>query len=329
MAETGEKLVVSRRRPWYWLHRSTVLLLIAGIFVAAVVELPGDDAPKGMVVPSGQNACGFTIEAGQVDHGWPFVYLKRHTLGLSPTGSISFAAIWNVTNGVESISMGAAALDALIISMVLVAIVIFHERKRRRGDRLTQFRLRTFMIATAVCAGFFAWWRQERLLDTELRTHLDAIDPSGMDRSWRSGGVLLGKTTPISRLPLWLNSLIGEDRAADIGVTQPGFAFISWSPRIHDDVKYLVDRFPSRIVLVLERDCSDDGWLRLSKLETLRTMCVIDPTIGRSGVEAIKQLRSLEDLTLVLLDVPDGLQEELQKALPHCKVHLAQTPLRE
>jgi hypothetical protein len=237
----------SVRRPWYRLHFSSWLVLVLALALGGLFVLPGEEIPRGGWVDS------FPIR-----HGWPMTFMRRSVDGSDSQSEYA----WCLTVGVEDFRFGTLVLDFAVVALGVAAIVGFWEyrrRKRRRG----QFSLRTLLIMVTMLCICFGWWTSGRSRDEELRLHLKGVSSifainAGLDR--------------VPRFPLWLCGLVGDEKLIPIGINQPRDAVVGWYAAHHENLRYLVERFPERIGLEYSelKDPSDIDLERLSEFKSLQ-----------------------------------------------------------
>ena len=99
------------------------------------------------------------------------------------------------------------------------------------------------------------------------RTHLKGVSSifainAGLDR--------------VPRFPLWLRGLVGDEKLIPIGVNQPRNAVVGWYAADHENLRYLVERFPERIGLEYSelKDPSDTDLEKLSEFKSLQWLHV-------------------------------------------------------
>jgi hypothetical protein len=267
------------------------------VIAGALVNLPGNDSQDFDYQPHPESELPVPPDR-VLYHGWPMWYFARDVIWPPPKTTTEFETIWTPVNTGE-VWTGFAPrfrfwpflLDISIAIVVTTAVATLFEWRRRRSSRL-QFRLSTLLIGVTGLASALGWWQLERAADKELRQHLTAL--SQEHRPGWSPPLWLGSATPVSRLPLWLRSAIGEERAANLGINRPNKMFIDSDPSALDDIEYLVERFPSTLELHVWEINSAEEWDRFCQLSRQEVVSLdrLDDSV-LSHLESFSRLRML------------------------------------
>ena len=265
------------RRPWFRLHLSTCVVLLFALAGAALLNIPGEEVER-------WGKFGWSkLDDVYVAHGWPATFLRRARL----PNATQAALAWHLTQGVEELRIGALLLDFCVAAAGIALLAIVLERRRRRRP-FFQFRLRTLLVGVVLVAVGLDWWRSQRYADTELRGRIGAFVDFGGDPLFPEAERV------VPRFPLWVRALVGDERLIRTGVTKPNCIGVDWTRKDHANIKYLVDRFPERIVVGLQGDESDADLDLFCELTNLENLDISDPDeriLSRLG--RFKKLRFL------------------------------------
>lgn len=173
------------RRLWWPRFVSTWIVIFLAACAAFATELPG-----------------WRAGATQYSHGWPLAYLHRdyaddpnvqseirlsQNIANSPQGIETawktYGLPWHVeavmqpwsTANETSYSIWRATIDFAFVIAVAFAAGWIYQRRRARGRRMWQFRLRTALATTLVIAIFCAWaadWRDQLRAEHQLTDQL-------------------------------------------------------------------------------------------------------------------------------------------------------------
>lgn len=273
------------RRRWYRLHFSSLLLLVLCLVIAAIIEVPGDDVCDVALDKPQSNKSGAWMWLKQ---GWPLVYAHRDPAWPPEPAATEFAAVWNPFDSIRDFNAWAFMLDFSMVLAATIVVVVVFERRRRRSHR-PQFRLRTLLICTAVLAAVLGWWNYERSRSKECLRHIEAL----FDAPPNDDGIAMwsGSRVPVSRLPFWICSLVGKDDALIFGFNAPAVMNAHWYPEVHEQIKYLVQNYPSRVELSLQHNPTTDDWAKLAELTELEVL-----TVWRGDDDVLRHLAPYKNL---------------------------------
>jgi len=316
---------VEKRRPWYRLHISTLLVLIVAASVLVLVVVPGDFEDMVFL-----NTGAFFTEQGSVEHGWPGVYLRRVT-GYQSSGpprpelGIPWLTkeAWEFSGEEREFRPATLAMDVAAAVAILAALGAAVEWRRRRHHRAWQFSLGEVLLLTLFVAGVLGWWQYNRRC-FQREKELMAISRAEYD--------VRGDGQMKCRGPVWLRKLAGAGnlkafhrvtevslRDAQCSDEQISQSFqeirslLACPESLHLRSKYLTDaglahlaEFPHlRSLTIDSRRVTDAGLEHVAGLHGLEELRLLGCRITDQGLKPLSQLKDLRSLTFVVTDL-DG-----------------------
>jgi hypothetical protein len=297
------------------IHRSTVVVALAITAVVLLTNVPGDSTYL--------SDWGGVYKA-EYEHGWPWVFLKRRMFyGFSdpkrptslstPTYGIPWTAgaTWKFWQGNAMWKPHPLALFGNVATGLLLigAVASTWEWRRRRRTRLMQFSLREIVIATAVVAAAFGWWRYKQ-------AEGDREDNLGYAAgNWSYHG------------PLWLKRLVGE---SPLTTTFSRIDGVALHVTDNDQFQKTVSGFRSlRYLREVELDnysLDKDKYVELSfsalqQLDGLRELWLAGFMLTENDVYELEAVSNLEVIRIDNWEEqkPDILVQ-LIGAMPDCKI---------
>ena len=205
----------------------------------------------------------------------------------------------------------------------------------KRKRRWFQFRLRTLLIFTLVCAIGSAWVAHRAELKRKEREAVEAIIRLGGSVAYDYDLVNGAKPTG----PDWLRNLLGENffseavivSVSDAFVADAGLENLKGLPKLQTlDLSYaqvtdaglvnLKGLAQLQYLYLNGSKVGDAGLVYLKGLEQLRVLSLSGTKITDSGLVNLKGLNQLQKLLLQNTKVTDARVNDLQKALPNCKI---------
>ena len=204
----------------------------------------------------------------------------------------------------------------------------------KRKRRWFQFSLRTLMIGVVIVAIACGWIGRKIERKHQERDAVEELRKKGATVFYDFNRVSKGSPPG----PDWVRKLLGENYFSEVEwVIEPG--------NLADDDLKIVSRLTQlKSLRLYSAKITDAGLVNLSHLTELQELYLVQAAITNSGLENLKgltQLRSLwlygtnvsdaglvnlrglsqlKYLSLVFTKVSDNGIEELQKALPSCKI---------
>ncbi len=291
-------------RPWYRLHLSTWLLLIPAVAVLLLLNIPGDE-PAGLI-----------FEGSEMVHGFPATYLRRcrddwiyspDEVRLAPmdpwrlagrpkavppnapqpTGAIGGGNGQVIGAEALSFSLLALLIDIAVAAGLLGAFCALAEW-RRRLRKLYQFSLLELLSLTTAFAIGFGWWVAQHKEESRLVEQFEASGGTSFSVSGPNNSIKL-----IPRFPRWVRDLFGDERLRSIGLNRPRLC-MCWTSAVQEHVKYLVDRFPSSVHVIVGQDASEADWTSIAELSSLEALDVYNSS--NNDVSRIEKLANLRQL---------------------------------
>jgi len=317
-AEPPPAQSVEKRRPWYRLHVSTILVLFLAAGVLVLIVLPGDMVESRMVCPGG----GVLAHQRRFEYGWPGVYPRRTEVHLQPVPQQSRWGIpwlsreaWRFSGGKCELRRAILVYDLVVVVVILAAVGGALEWRRRRHHRVWQFRLAELLLLMLLISGALGWWQYNRACYVRELATLSASVEQVQNDYFVNGHYVAGTRY---RGPVWLRRLAGAGnlsvfhRITHVGV---GHALLGseYTPlddeQFRDDVRR-IRRLPHVATLeVYSGLLTDDGFACITELPRLRELYVAAPQVTDSGLEHLRCLDRLEELQLRdVLQIEKGLK---------------------
>ena len=205
----------------------------------------------------------------------------------------------------------------------------------KRKRRWFQFRLRTMLIFTLICAVGSAWVAHRMEQKRREREAIEAIGKLG-GSVWYDYQRVAGGEPPG---PAWLRKLFGEDFFSEVDgvlldesdVTVAGLLNVKrwarlggltlWEGSITDaglaNVKGLAHL---RVLSLWEGSITDAGLANVRGLAQLQRLDLTGTQVTDAGLANLKGLTQLQELDLKRTKVTDAGANELQKSLPNCQI---------
>ncbi|HEV2969088.1 MAG TPA: hypothetical protein VGY55_03800 [Pirellulales bacterium] len=214
-----------------------------------------------------------------------------------------------------------------------------HPPKRKR--HWFQFSLRSLLIFTLICAIPCAWLGRNVERKRRDREAVDAIVKLGGSVVYdyqidRSGKPIPGAEPPG---PDWLRKLLGENLFSEVALVS-----LDGTKVTDAGLVYLRDLTQLETLYLISNNVTDEGLVNLEELRQLKELNLSGTRVGDAGLVHLKGLTRLKKLWLVVTHVTDaglihlnGLNQlqdlelggttvtyagvnDLQKALPKCKI---------
>ncbi len=146
-------------RPWYRLHLSTCVVLVLLTAPLVLLIVPGDS--EHMLHHSGWRPRPTQESRGELEHGWPFVYLRVSEPVDPEPAAIPWLArhAWSFAGSAKQFRPGNLAIDIVVAMLILIVAGITFECRRRRQRNAWQFRLWELLASFLLVAGALAWWQ--------------------------------------------------------------------------------------------------------------------------------------------------------------------------
>jgi Leucine-rich repeat (LRR) protein len=270
------------RRPWFRLHRSTVVLIAISVAVAVALVAPGEIG----CFPDRHSYQHSNSRNDAVVHGWPLPFLWRTPFEFTDDPSTSAnAKAWKFADSVRELSWLSLAVDIFVAFAAIAVFAVFVEWRRRKRSRFLQFTLRELLVCTTAAAILFAWWAHRRRTNAELEEHLSRIST----KFW--------PTEP--GFPLWVRNLAGDTALSKSGLVRPrDVQYLFWDSKRADDIQYVIERFPERTTLAINGPLTDDDVSRIASIAHLECLesQKLDPAARRRFAELIGKLPHLRSL---------------------------------
>lgn len=159
-----------RRRPWWRLHVSTLIVLSLSAVVVAALIIPGEPAPPTDVIGPGLDTA----------FGWPWVY--AHGLYYPMTERLALwseSTLWwpHELQADFGIRWGALSADFAIGLGILIVIAVIVERHTRSRGALYRFRLRDVLVVMLLMAMTASWLAQHRTWRQREKAALAKLEP--------------------------------------------------------------------------------------------------------------------------------------------------------
>jgi hypothetical protein len=333
MAMPGATL--TPQRPWRRLHASTWCVLVAGLVLSVLVIVPGEL----------KETWGWT--AARVEHGWPWVYLSRRTVGFAeyepgkPPWLIADGWNWSVDSRIRvtpnpDFSFVMLLIDLAVAAALVLLLATAFEWWRRQRRRIWQIYLSDLLLGLLGIALLFGWWHHyvRRHGKSELALEqLPLYEPNGRV-VWQYGGpAWLAKLAGTAPLPRQFDSVAAIDLEGSLA--DSSFASAPLNPLANLSMLELFDATDSDVPRLAQlqrlefltlhalpaKPISDRSIPSLTRMTTLRTL-----HIGNSSLsdEAILQLRTLTKLERLSFGKNPRLTRRglnaLQRELPNCSI---------
>ena len=207
----------------------------------------------------------------------------------------------------------------------------------KRKRRWFQFSLRTLMIFTAIAAVAAGWLGKGMELKRNEREAMEALVKLGfyVEYDYEMEG-------PIAkpRGPDWLRNLLGENFFSEVvcvsvgrppnlsdsglvnlkGLTQLQTLDLNGTKVTDAGLMHLIGLPRLDFLSLANTAVSDAGLAQLNGLPRLQTLNLIGTQVTDAGLARLKELTKLQSLELHATKVTDAGVEDLQKALPNCKI---------
>jgi hypothetical protein len=278
--------------PWnsrFRLHRSTcvILLLVAATLFLLIV--PGEHVD---FIP----AAKMTGALGpKIEHGWPWVWLRRQLQFSTPLPNLPDHGIpwlqrmaWDFESGIVDGSLwldkpgvwpGTLALDVLAGIAILVVFGIALEWRLRRRP-LWRFSLAEFLAVIVVLCGALGFWViNQQVADRQIR----AFKQFSSDDFSESKLDYCG--------PQWLRRLVGIELL-------PAFTRVTVAPWITDeniaDLPKIIDELPDVQLVDMRAPTAKDRDLQLvSRWKRLRALLIKSNQITDAGLREVQEMPRL------------------------------------
>ena len=233
--------------------------MLLGVAVGVLLVLPGEEG----WYPGGEDP----VPDRAMVHGWPLTFLWR-----IPKSWAEFfdgdktPYVWHLLKSIRSFRPALLAVDIIVVAASVALIAWLFEWRQRIRRKRHQFSLRSMFVATALFAGFLAWWTFERRADDEFVANLLAVQTAPLS-------FLPAAKYREPRFPLWARAIVGDERLNELRITRLSYGLdVIWTPATHEHVKYLVSRFPEHVEVELKK--TPDGvdltrFIELTKLQIL------------------------------------------------------------
>jgi hypothetical protein len=183
----------------------------------------------------------------------------------------------------------------------------------KRKRRWSQFSLRSLMVLTLICAVASAWVARKIERKRKEREAVDAIVKLGGAVGFDYQRVDYGAKPPG---PVWLRTLLGENFFCEVSDVQVG------GPEVTDADIINLKRFTELKSLCLpEARVSDAGLVNIKGFTKLECLGLGWTNVTDVGLVNLKGLAKLKVLNLSASKVTHAGVEDLQKALPSCKIY--------
>jgi hypothetical protein len=263
------------------LHRSTwIVLLLAAVFFGLIV-VPG----QYVLYAAAGDVLG--IRGLTMEHGWPWVYLRRD---VEPPSNILVDRLphhgvpwlqswaWSLEGDVLRWSPWLLMFDLLIIAVILALIAIGMER-RHRQRRLWQVSLAEVLTLMLVAGISLGWWMTHQ---RAARQELQAAE--------KYSGISYGRDY---FGPLLLRRAVGLSRL------QPFHRIftlnVGWSSDV--DLKRVPDQFPYLAELRLRTSITDEDLSHVARISRLRYLDLpYAALVTDAGLAQLGNLRALRSL---------------------------------
>jgi hypothetical protein len=312
-------------RPWYRLHLSTCVVLVAlgGFFV--VLILPGESYESGNAYLSDWGSTDeFVLPFGtdRLEHGWPLVFARGPTDVASDPRRIPWTKLgrWRLCDHITEFQSVNLTIDICVAILLLALAAAAFEWRRRRRHNVWQFTIREMGALFVVVAGCLAWLRMHQLRFQQESEVLARMEHSVDSRSSRSDSTNAPFVFYVLRYystaycgPRWLRKVV-----------PPKCLEVFQTPAM---MQLCVEPAPHRSSAALERLCEDlkcfpnlrqvhlnfygdakatDVWLLyLSRLTALESLYLPGGPIGDAGVKHLEGLTGLKRLSLDDTQVTD------------------------
>ena len=179
------------KRPWWRLHRSTLVVAAFLAVLPLLANLPGQiiSSPGAAVTLDDT----YTIP-DHIEHGWPLTYLHRKA-AYAPDSLPPQSAYWRVWSGVQRFRITAVLVDLLVGFAVITSGTAAFEAWRRRRAHLAQLHISDLLALMTLVSLGCAWIAANA---KQHRAEENALQAGGVKGSrWQPGG------------PSWLRQLCG------------------------------------------------------------------------------------------------------------------------
>jgi hypothetical protein len=223
-----------------------------------------------------------------VVHGWPMPFLWRTPEGwMNVPWKAKPSLPWTLADSARQFLILPLALDIIVAAAGVATFGALVEWRRRRRRRFVQFSLRELLLFVTIVAVILGWGINQRKKDQERRDRFGSI--RSMTASFAP------------RAPLWLQTLVGDESLTSVGFNELS-GILMWNSSSGDDIKYLVDRFPGEVGIMIDTAMSSDDVVSISKLDRLESFIRAAPINGRptdltrllACLDKLHNLRELE-----------------------------------
>ena len=180
--------------------------------------------------------------------------------------------------------------------------------ERRR--RWFQYRLRTLVVFVLMCAIPGSWFAVRMQQAKKQREAVEAIERL-LGSVWYDyqdrDGELPG--------PTWLRDLLGDDFFARVVGVNLGSAQVT-----DTDLKHIITLSQLRRLDLGSKPITDAGLEHLRGLSQLRVLILTGTRITDAGLKYLTKLAQLQEICVHSTQLTDQTINQLQRALPNCKI---------